>query len=272
MNIEYAKEFAVAVAQEAGKLLMDNLGKAVVNGIQNGVDLAFKTKQDDDSQALIIQRLREKFPEHGFLAEETKDHEIVSDSPYKWIIDPIDGTNNYIDGRDTFSISIGLEEHGKIVLGIVLLPKRNELFIAEYKKGATLNGEKIQVGSTRDLSNAVVTFSTAAGREQETEYLSKNIFALIPRVKAFGFEKNGAVDPLFGRGSMAAEFCYVACGRIDGLIRLKQAPWDVAAGSLIVTEAGATSFNLKGKEPSVYEGDYVAANPFLIEALRKLIL
>lgn len=271
-SMENLKHAAIEAAQAAGKLLMENLGKAEVNGVQYGSELVLKTKQDDASQALIIEMLRKRFPDHGILAEETKDHEIITKSRFKWIIDPIDGTNNYLDGRDTFSVSLGLEMDGRIVLGVVFLPKRNEMFVAEEGKGATLNGERIHVGDIADLSRAVVTFSTFAGREAETKHLMDRIFRVIPHVRAFGFEKDGGVDPLFGRGSMAAEFCYVACGRIDGVIRLKQAPWDVAGGSLIVKEAGATLFNLSGNEPSVYEGDYIAANPQLSEKLRDLIL
>lgn len=271
-SMEPFKLVAIEAAQSAGEFLMENLGKAEVSGIQYGSELVLKTKQDDASQALIIEMLRKQFPSHGIIAEETKDHKIVTNSRFKWIIDPIDGTNNYLEGRDTFSVSIGLEFDGRVVLGIVFLPKRNEMFVAEEGKGAMLNGERIHVGNVADLASAVVTFSTFAGREAETKHLTNKILQAIPHVKVFGFEKDGRVDPLFGRGSMAAEFCYVACGRIDGVIRLKQAPWDVAGGSLISREAGATLFNLQGNEPSVYEGDYIVANPQLGMKLKYLIL
>lgn len=271
-SMETLKHAAIEAARVAGKLLMESLGKAEVIGTQYDSELVLKTKQDDASQALIIEMLRKQFPGHRILAEETKDHEIITESRFKWIIDPIDGTNNYLDGRDTFSVSLGLEMDGSIALGVVFLPKRNEMFVAEEGKGAFLNGEKIHVGDIADLSRAVVTFSTFAGREAETKHLTSRILRAIPHIKAFGFEKDGKVDPLFGRGSMAAEFCYVACGRIDGVIRLKQAPWDVAGGSLIAREAGAVLFNLQANEPSVYEGDYIAANPELSRKLRDLIL
>jgi len=259
---------AIKAAKEAGKLLMKNMPK--VSGTAYGSNLVLKTKQDVDSELLIVKILKSKFPSHDFLGEEIERNQ--ADSQYKWIIDPIDGTNNYLDGRDTFSVSIGLEYKKNIILGVVYLPKRKELFVAEKGKGVSLNGKRIKVGNQKDLSKAQITFSTFAGREKETEYLNKKLLGKIPNIKYFGFKsKDDLPDPVFGRGSMAAEFCYLACGRIDGVIRLKQAPWDVAAGSLIAEEAGAKMYNLKGKKCSVYEGDYVAANPELIKKIMEVI-
>lgn len=94
---------------------MESFGKAEVSGTQYDSELVLKTKQDDASQALIIEMLRKQFPGHGILAEETKDHEIPTESRFKWIIDPLDGTNNYVEGRDTFSVSLGLEMDGRIL-------------------------------------------------------------------------------------------------------------------------------------------------------------
>ncbi len=268
-NMEKSLEnIAKKAAKEAGKLLMSRYGKVKVIGAHSG-GLNPITKEDEEVELKIIGIIKSTFPEHDFLGEELGAHNNKSD--YKWIIDPIDGTNNYVDGRDSFSVSIGLEYRGKMVMGVVYLPKRKELFFAKKGKGATLNGKPIHPGKNYDLSTAVVNFSTVIDYEKNTKKLRKKIADLIPNLKEFGFKDKKDIDPVFGRGSMAAEFCYLACGRIDGLVRLKQKPWDVAAGSLIASEAGVDMLNLKGKQCSVYEGDYVAANPKLLKKLMQIV-
>lgn len=256
---------AVFAAKEAGKLLMDQLSSA-----SREDDLSNPSvKQDKDSELLILEILQEKFPDHGFLGEEFGEKN--KQAKYKWIIDPIDGTNNYTGGRDTFSVSIGLEYQNEIVLGVVYLPKRDELFYATKGNGAYINEEPIKVSNKQEASEVVITYSTYPGEEEKTKQLDEKIFNVFPKVKFFGFSNEKNLDPTFGRGSMAAEFCYLACGRIDGLIRLKQKPWDVAGGSIIAKEAGAEMVNLKGERCSVYEGDYIAANPQLLKKLTQII-
>lgn len=262
------KDVAIQAAKAAGKLLMDNFGKPTLIGTEF-TELNPVTKEDKEAEKIIIEIISSYFPDHAFLGEELGASDNKSD--YKWIIDPIDGTNNYVDSRDSFSVSIALEEKGVIVLGVVYLPKRDELFLAELGSGATLNGSPINVSSVTDISEAVINYSVYPGREHETSFLDESLFSGIPKLKFFGFNKKEDIDSTFGRGSLAAEFCYVACGRIDGLIRLKQAPWDTAAGSLIASEAGAEMVNLIGETCSIYEGDYVCANPDLLAEIRKFI-
>ncbi|MCK4996784.1 inositol monophosphatase [Candidatus Pacearchaeota archaeon] len=256
---------AIFAAKEAGSMLMGQLESA-----SSKDDLSNPSvKQDKDSELLILKILKEKFPNHGFLGEEFGEKNPIAE--YKWIIDPIDGTNNYTGGRDSFSVSIGLENNKEIVLGVVYLPKRDELFYATKGNGAFLNEKQIKVSDRESNLESIVTYSTYPGEEEKTKILNDKILASFPKVKCFGFSDKKNLDETFGRGSMAAEFCYLACGRIDGLIRLKQKPWDVAAGSIIAKEAGAYMNNLEGKECSVYEGDYVAANPKLLDNIDKVI-
>jgi len=256
---------AVFAAKEAGNLLMNQLESA-----PSPDDLSNPSvKQDKDSELLILKILQDKFPEHGFLGEEFGEKNLGSN--YKWIIDPIDGTNNYTGGRDTFSVSIGLEENKEIILGVVYLPKKDELFYALKGKGAFLNENPINVGDKENELEAILTYSTYPGEEEKTAILNKRVLDNFPKVKYFGFSDKKNLDETFGRGSMAAEFCYLACGRIDGLIRLKQKPWDVAAGSIIAKEAGVEMNNLDGSSCSVYEGDYVASNPLLLKKINSII-
>jgi myo-inositol-1(or 4)-monophosphatase len=252
---------ATNAAKKAGDYLMKELNEGKIGKVLG--------KEDRESEKLIIKEIKKRFPEHGFLGEELGEES--SKSEYKWIIDPIDGTNNYLGGRDTFSVSIALEYLGEIIIGVVYLPKRNELFSAEKGKGAKLDGKKIKVRSNSDLSKAIITLSIYPGSEKIMEGITKRIVSSVPKLKYFGFDKNQEADSTFGRGSMAAEFCYLACSRIDGLIRLKQKPWDVAAGSLIALEAGAEMRNLKGEKCSVYEGDYISANQKLLLKIMGII-
>lgn len=248
----------------AGEFLLRNIDHAkLITSVQNPT-----TQEDLDSEKIILSILQAAYPDHAFLGEELGRQETSSE--YTWIIDPIDGTNNYIEGRDTFSVSIGLEKSGEIILGVVYLPKRDELFVAELDKGATLNGDLIRASTVIDLEQAVITYSAYPGSEEAMKVMETKLEASLPNMKRFGFDSDER-DPLFGRGSMAAEFCYVACGRIDGLVRLRQKPWDVAAGSLIVREAGAVLADLQNHVPSIYEGDYVAANPELQKKIIALL-
>ncbi len=257
---------AKQAALEAGEFLMKN-----INSARDSDSLSILAiEQDKDSESLILKILKKEFPEDGFLCEESGEE--IGTSEYKWIIDPIDGTNNYVAGRDTFSISIGLEKNGLLIMGLVFLPKRDELFHATLGGGAFMNDQLIKVGDQTDLDKAIVTYSVYPGREKESEGVTEKLSKNIGNLKNFGFTNKEDIDPVFGRGSMAAEFCYLACGRIDGLIRLKQKPWDVAGGSIIASEAGAMMNNLAGSDVSVYEGDYLCSNPELLKKINNLLI
>lgn len=266
---EDLKQAATKAATEVGEFLMENIDKIDSNLIKRNPDSSLTTDIDKASEEKIIKILRSSFPDHAFLGEELGSRK--SNSEYKWIIDPIDGTGSYIAKRDTFSISIGLEYQGEIILGVIYLPKLDELFVAEKGKGATLNNKPIRINNTNDLSKAIINYATYPGYEKETQHLDQSLVSAIPNMQRFGFKKGDRIDPIFGTGTMAAEFCYLACGRLDGLMRFKQKPWDVAAGSLIASEAGAKLVNLKGKATSVYEGDYIAGDPELVEQILKVI-
>ncbi|MFA7209108.1 MAG: inositol monophosphatase family protein [Parcubacteria group bacterium] len=270
-NENNLRQTAIKAAKEAGRFLMENIDNVKSDEIQYDVHANPTTKIDRASEQKIVEIIKVSFPKHAFLGEELGKSVLISE--YKWIIDPIDGTNNYIAKRNTFSVSIGLEYKGEIILGVIYLPKTDEMFVAEKGKGATLNNEPIHTSKAYDLSKAIITYSTYPGSEDdEIGGLDKRIMNSIPNVKYFGFyDSTHIVDETFGKGGMAAEFCYLACGRIDGLIRLKQKPWDVAAGSLIAAEAGAIMTNLDGKECDVYEGDYVAGNAKIVKQLLGIV-
>ncbi|HET6369571.1 MAG TPA: inositol monophosphatase family protein, partial [Nitrospiria bacterium] len=163
-------------------------------------------------------------------------------SPYRWIIDPLDGTTNYAHGFPCFCVSIGLEHEGNVLLGVVYDPIRSELFYAERGKGATLNGRRIRVSSTFSLSRSLLVtgfaYDIRISQENNIDHFTR-----------FSMRSQGVRRT----GSAALDLCYVASGRFDGFWEMKLHPWDVAAGSLIVKEAGG--------EISTFSGD-----PFYIDS------
>ena len=263
-------DLAIEAALHAGEEIM-KVYNSEDFGIETKGDNSPLTKADKLSHEIIMNFLSKT--EIPILSEEGKHLSYEERKNWKklWIVDPIDGTNNYTGGRDSFSISLGLEYNNEIILGAVYLPKRDELFHAIKGNGAYLNEKPISVNNKENALESIITYSTYPGDEHKTESLNKKILDTFPKVKYFGFSDKKNLDETFGRGSMAAEFCYLACGRIDGLVRLKQKPWDVAGGSIIAKEAGAEMNNLQGKPCSVYEGDYVAANPKLLEKINNTI-
>lgn len=266
MSFDEFAEVAKTAARAGGDLLLRSSPKVVGSHYS---ELNPVTRQDKEAELEVVHVIKQSFPNHSFLGEELGRR--GSASEYVWIIDPIDGTNNFVAGRDTYSVSIGLEHKGKIIVAAVYLPARDEMFTSNLGKGSHLNGRRVHVSTTSSLSSASITFSVFPGQENEYTNAMNQVKEGLPNATIFGFASEESADSTFGRGSMAAELCYVACGRIDGLIRLGQKPWDVAGGSLIVSEAGAELLDLKGYPADVYKGDYIVANPVLAKQLFELV-
>jgi myo-inositol-1(or 4)-monophosphatase len=208
-------------------------------GINNPV-----TEADHASEKAIFDVIKNDFPDHFILSEEAG--EIVMDSSYKWIIDPIDGTINFANG---IPISIGLEHNGKIIMGAVYNPLMNEFFVAEKGSGATLNDKKIAVSK----KTAVVNSCLVTGFPYT--YLDA------PNGPLQVFEKlirKGV--PVRRLGSAAIDLCWVACGRFDGFYEHKLQAWDSAAGFLMVEEAGGKVTDFAGEYYSVYQPHILATN------------
>ena len=205
------------------------------------------TEGDYAAEKAIFEIIRQDFPGHFILSEESG--EIIMDSEYKWIIDPIDGTVNFANGIPICCVSIGLEHNGKIIMGAVYNPMMNEFFFAEKGKGATLNDKKIMVGHQA----AVIKSCLATGFPYTYPDTPNG------PLEAFNWLiRNGvAVRRL---GSAALDLCWVAAGRFDGFYEHKLNPWDSAAGSLIVTEAGGKVTDFAGNDYSVYEPQILATN------------
>ncbi len=246
---------AVKAASLAGKIILNNLGKISKGDIDIKQTSDFVTHVDRDSEQVIIKTIKEKFPAHSFLAEESL-KEAKTDG-FRWIIDPLDGTTNFIHGYPVFSVSIALEYKQEIILGVIFDPLKKELFTAEKGKGAFLNGHRIKVSSVTALKDSLIT----------TGFPFRKKALLDTYLKAF---KNILlrVSDLRRAGSAALDLAHLACGRCDGFFEIGLGAWDMAAGSIIIKEAGGIVTDFGGGEDYLSTGNIVTAIP----AIHKEIL
>lgn len=240
-----ARALAVQAASAAGTVLVEHLGRVRQIRFKGEIDLV--TEVDLESERLVVDLIRQRYPRHRILAEEGS---VGGDDPdYRWIIDPLDGTTNYAHGFPFFCVSIALEVRGCVALGVVYDPVRDELFEAQIGGGATLNGQAIHVSATQDLAHALLTTGFPYDR------------ALFP--SAFRQFEALSLRSLAVRrlGSAVLDLCYVACGRFDAYWELFANPWDVAAGSLIVAEAGGLVSTVAGEPFDLGRGGVLASAP-----------
>ena len=232
-------------ARKAGQLLKENLSKSDEIFYKGAVDLV--TPFDTKAQRTILDHLSSYFPDHGYLAEEGLSQN--KGAEMRWIIDPLDGTTNYAHHFPVFTVSIALERRSEIILGLVYDPMREEMFSALKGKGAFLNGKKICVSGIDELDKSLLAtgFPYDVRVSQENNISHFNNFI----IRAQGIRRCG---------SAAMDLCYVACGRFDGFWELKLKPWDVAAGALIVQEAGGTVSDFRGGGFSIFGSEILATN------------
>ena len=268
---------AVRAAILAGGVILNNLGRISKDDIGTKQASDFVTHVDRDSERLIIKTIKKEFPRHSFLAEESvkkfeseKKRRCEPSGSCRWIIDPLDGTTNYIHGYPMFSVSIALEYspctpnvvQGKkeIILGVILDPLRDELFTAEKGKGAFLNGHPIKVSSVSELKNSLITTGFPFRKKEFVDtYLQafKNILL--------------KVSDLRRAGSAALDLAHLACGRCEGFFEIGLSPWDTAAGSLMIKEAGGIVTDFGGGEDCLATGNIVAAIPAIHKEILKEI-
>jgi len=238
------KSVAVRAARKAGLLLRSKIGQPRKIEYKGAVNLV--TEMDLLSEKIIVGEIRQHYPDHSLLAEERVTKQ--EDSPYRWIIDPLDGTTNYAHGYPVFCVSIALEEKGELILGVVYEPMRDELFLAEKGKGARLNGRKIHVSSISKLGRSLL----ATGFAYDLRESPANNF---DHFRNFALR----VHAVRRAGSAALDLSYVAAGRFDGFWEMKLGPWDLAAGSLLVREAGGKITDFLGKDLHL-DGKHVLAS------------
>jgi myo-inositol-1(or 4)-monophosphatase len=242
-----------AAAAEMRRFIDQDFKISNKEGVNNLV-----TEVDHASEKAIIGVIKQNFPDHHILTEESGD--LVQDSRYKWIIDPIDGTVNFAHRIPICCISIGLEHEGRMVLGAIYNPYINEFFIAEKGKGATLNDKPISVSKKENVINScLVTGFPYTYLDEPNGPLQ--VFER--------FIRKGV--PVRRLGSAAIDLAWVACGRFDGFYEHKLQAWDSAAGFLLVQEAGGTVTDLKGGPYSPYEPGIIASNGIIHEELLRWV-
>src|SRR5256714_6938509 len=232
--------FAIQTARDAGRVLAEKFGRAIQ--ITNKGDIDLVTEADLAAERLIVERIRSYHPRHAILSEEAGDVVAIEGArgEYKWIVDPLDGTTNYAHGYPVFCVSIALEHLGSVVVGVVYDPLRDELFAAERGEGATLNGRRGRVSETDDLNRALLCTGFPYDVRERGDF-ARHFRNFI--MSAQSVRRDGAA---------ALDLAYVAAGRFDGFYEEGLRPWDVAAGVLLVEEAGGRGTPQDGPPFDIY--------------------
>lgn len=246
---------ATRLAEEAGELLVNGLGRARSEIATKTTDTDMVTEMDRASEALIVEGIVAARPDDGILGEEGSDR--AGSTGVCWIVDPIDGTTNYLYGIAGFAVSIAVEVDGVVTVGVVNDPVHRDVFHAIRGRGARRNGNPIGVSAKRELPTALV--ATGFAYSPHTRLLQARVLeAVLPRVR-----------DIRRAGAASVDLCSVACGRVDAYYESGLAPWDLAAGTLIASEAGAALGDLAGGPPSATFT--LAANPVLFGPMRDLL-
>ena len=245
-------------ALKAGRILRQNIHGLREITYKGEINLV--TEMDMCSERTIVDMLRDAFPDHGVVAEE--ETKLSNASGYIWIIDPLDGTTNYAHGYPCFAVSIALKHEDDVILGVVYDPMRDELFEAQKGQGAYLNGKQIKVSPVDTLIKSLL----ATGFPYDRKVSNRNNLN-------YFFDLLMASQEVRRDGSAALDLCYVATGRLDGFWELKLKSWDVAAGSLVVNEAGGVVSDLSGNKFDMLAEEILASNGRIhrqmIEVLQK---
>ncbi len=249
--------FAIETAREAGQLLLEKFGRVAISK-KGDIDLV--TEADLASEALIIERIKSYYPKHSILAEESGNAVIIGgENTWKWIIDPLDGTTNYAHGYPCFAVTFALEHDGEIVVGVTFDPTRNELFAAERGRGASLNNKPIRVSPTEKLSEALLVTGFPYDFKQREDF-ARHLTQFL--LNARGVRRDG---------SAAIDLAYVACGRFDGMWEEGLNAWDMAAGVLLIEEAGGQVSGYDGSKFSIYLPPMLVSNGLIHGEMQKIL-
>jgi len=249
---------AIQAAREAGLYLKESVGKVRSIEIKKGEERNLVSEIDKTSEAMIIRILKSSFPSHAILAEESGAADTAAE--YRWVIDPLDGTTNFLHGLPIFCVTIGLEFKGEIVAGVVYDPNRDEIFTAEKGSGSFLNGQRLGVTSTEEMIRSLLVTGFPYNIADNPQHAVERFVGFL--MAARGVRR---------LGSAALDLCYVAAGRFDGFWEVYLHPWDMAAGMLMVTEAGGTVTDFSGAPMSIYRKDIAASNGRIHDQLLKIL-
>lgn len=251
---------AVKAARRAGN---------IINKASQNLDLLTVSKKshsdyvsevDGAAEEAIIKVLQTAYPDHAILAEESGHQEGHGNSEYQWIIDPLDGTTNFLHGFPKYSVSIALKHRGILTHAVIYDPNMNELFVASRGSGAFLNDRRIRVSKRTKLEDCLIGTGLPFRDLTHIDAYFAMLKDIVPRIA-------GIRRP----GSAALDLAYVAAGRYDGFWEIGLAPWDMAAGCLLITEAGGLVGDLEGNETQLESGQIIAGNPRIFGQLLQVI-
>lgn len=242
---------AVQAARLAGDVLQEWAGKFTVKHKSHAADLV--TEADLAAQNVIYEALHGQFADHGFLGEEGLQQDGGA-SKYRWVIDPLDGTSNYVHGYPAYAVSIGLEHQGELVAGVIFDPNKDEMFTAAKGQGAALNGRPLHVSDTNQLSQSMLVASFPPGVKNDGPEIAR-FLNVLPQAQT-----------IHRTGSAALNLAYIAAGRMEGYWSTSLKAWDMAAGVLIVREAGGQVTACDGHPWVLENADMLATNGTAIHA------
>ncbi len=250
---------ALKAARKAGHMMLRASNNLDAVKVDSKAFNDFVSEIDREAESILVEALLEAYPHHRIRTEETGHHG-KAQSEYEWIIDPLDGTTNYLHGHPQYAISMALLHKGVLTEALVFAPERNDLYLASRGKGALLNDRRIRVSKRIELNECLIgTGFPVVDQSMMDQYL-----AILKSV--LGKTAGGRRE-----GSAALDLCHVACGRIDGFFEFNLKPWDIAAGALMVQEAGGIVTDFQGNEGWLESGDIVAANPKVLAQLLQLM-
>lgn len=260
MNYQDIIDQVISLSKEIGNWMFEERKRFSLENVESKTFNNLVSYVDKESESRFVAGLTKIIPNSGILGEEGVDNSSI-DNPIRWIIDPLDGTTNYVHGVPAYCTSVALEVEGEIVLGVIYEPNRKECFCAYKNGGAFLNGSNIKVTPTSGLNQSLFAtgfpydyFERMDGYMELLKYLMKN---------TRGIRRIGAA---------ALDMCYVACGRFDAFFELALQPWDVAAGSIIVAEAGGISTDFNGGNDYIFGKSIVSSNQHVHQKILEAIV
>lgn len=242
-------ETATDIAREAAAVVRDFAGRHIGFELKGEHDLV--TAADRASEKLIVERLRSSFPSHSIVAEEGGGHE--GSSEFRWYVDPLDGTTNFAHSFPAYNVTLALEQAGELIAGVIADPTRNEIFTAERGSGAFLNDKRIHVSKVNRIEDALI----ATGFPSRRRHQNVNVH--------FFYQLSMLSHGVRRPGAAALDLAYVACGRLDMFWEFGLHPWDIAAGVLLIREAGGACTDMRGK-PLDLRGPHILADNGLVHA------
>jgi len=254
-NFNRYTQTALRAAEAGGKILLKYFNKKIPIYFKKKFDPV--TVADRSAQSAVIRNIRRKFPKHSFLAEE--DNALSCDARNCWVIDPLDGTINFIHKIPLFCVSVAFRKNGEVIAGVIHCPVLKETFVAEKGKGAYLNGKKIRVSTISSLDKSIVVTGFPYERSR-IKRVVRNLHSVL-----------GLTQGVRRLGSAAMDLAYVACGRLDAFWEEGLNPWDSAAGALIVIEAGGRVTDYDGERDFEKKRHILASNGILHKKMLKLI-